>query len=84
LIVEKFVFSVVPIPLTAVIITMLRPAAIRAYSIEVAPDSFLRNFEISNIYQKLLADSVEAPAPETAKATLNIINFARVPDVRTS
>jgi hypothetical protein len=35
----------VPIPLTAARITMLRPVAIRQYSIAVAPDSLLRNLE---------------------------------------
>jgi hypothetical protein len=34
----KLVFSVLPIPLTATRITMLKPAAIRQYSIAVAPD----------------------------------------------
>jgi hypothetical protein len=38
---------VLPMPLTAVMITMLRPTAIRQYSIAVAPDSSSRNFENS-------------------------------------
>src|SRR5487761_2271712 len=41
------VLRVLPMPLTAVIITMLRPTAIRQYSMAVAPDSSLRNLEIS-------------------------------------
>jgi hypothetical protein len=39
------VLSVVPMPLTATTMTMLMPAAIRQYSIAVAPDSSLKNFE---------------------------------------
>src|ERR1700736_4906413 len=35
----KFVFSVLPMPLTAVMITIEMPAAIRPYSMAVAPDS---------------------------------------------
>jgi hypothetical protein len=33
----NFVLSVLPTPLTAVTITMLRPAAMRQYSMAVAP-----------------------------------------------
>jgi hypothetical protein len=33
---------------------MLRPVAIRQYSIAVAPDSLLRNFETSSHIRKLL------------------------------
>src|SRR5271169_2142661 len=36
-------FNWVPIPLTAVTITIEMPAAINAYSMAVAPDSFFRN-----------------------------------------
>jgi len=43
----KLVLRVPPMPLTAVRITMLRPTAIKQYSIAVAPDSLLRNFETS-------------------------------------
>jgi hypothetical protein len=43
----KLVLSVLPIPLTATTITMLRPAAMMQYSIAVAPDSSPRNLEIS-------------------------------------
>ena len=39
------VLRVPPMPLTAVMITMLMPAAIRQYSIAVAPESSSRNFE---------------------------------------
>jgi hypothetical protein len=49
----KFVFSVEPIPLTAVMITTLMPTAMRQYSIAVAPDSSLRNLEISRIAKTL-------------------------------
>jgi hypothetical protein len=41
----------VPIPLTAVMMTMLMPTAIRQYSIAVAPVSSSRNFEISRSIQ---------------------------------
>jgi hypothetical protein len=43
----KLVLSVLPIPLTATTITMLRPAAMMQYSIAVAPHSSPRNLEIS-------------------------------------
>jgi hypothetical protein len=39
------VLRLLPMPLTAVIITMLMPTAIRQYSMAVAPDSSLKNFE---------------------------------------
>jgi hypothetical protein len=39
----KLVFSLVPIVLTAAMMATEMPAAIRPYSIAVAPDSFLRN-----------------------------------------
>jgi hypothetical protein len=45
----KLVLRVLPIPLTAATMTMLIPTAIRPYSMAVAPDSSLKNFEISNI-----------------------------------
>lgn len=41
----KLLFSVEPMPLTATTITMLMPAAIRQYSMAVAPDSSPKNFE---------------------------------------
>src|SRR5579871_6397215 len=44
---ENLVLTVLPMPLTAVMITMLSPTAIRQYSIAVAPDSSSRNREIS-------------------------------------
>ena len=40
---ENVVLSLVPMPFTAVIMTTAMPAAIRAYSMEVAPESSLRN-----------------------------------------
>src|ERR1700730_4231380 len=40
---SKFVFRVEPIPFTAVMITIEIPAAIRPYSIAVAPDSSDKN-----------------------------------------
>ena len=43
---EKVVFKSVPTALTAAIIAIEMPAAIKPYSIAVAPDSFFRN-EIS-------------------------------------
>jgi hypothetical protein len=53
----KPVLRELPMPLTAVMITMLRPTAIRQYSIAVAPDSSFRNREINCSIQKLpLAD----------------------------
>jgi hypothetical protein len=51
----KLVLRVVPMPLTAATITMLRPAAIRQYSMAVAPDSSLRNLEISCCIQNSFA-----------------------------
>src|ERR1700744_2815754 len=57
LIVVNLALRVLPMPLTAVMITMLRPTAIRQYSIAVAPDSSFRNREINCSIQKLpLAD----------------------------
>jgi hypothetical protein len=47
LIAMNLVLSAAPMPLTAVIMTMLMPHAISEYSIAVAPDSSLRNFEDS-------------------------------------
>ena len=41
----NIVLSCEPMPFTAVIITMLMPAAIKPYSIAVAPDSSVKNFE---------------------------------------
>src|SRR5438876_8442811 len=49
------VLRVPPMPLTAVMIMMLMPAAIRQYSIAVAPESSSRNFEISRPISKLLS-----------------------------
>src|SRR6266702_2821524 len=46
LIVLKLVLSWVPTPCTAVIMAMAMPAAIRPYSIAVAPDSLLKNLKI--------------------------------------
>jgi hypothetical protein len=42
---SKFVFRVEPIPLTAVMITIEMPAAIKPYSMAVAPDSSFRKRE---------------------------------------
>jgi len=44
--VPKVVLSAVPTPFTAVIIAIAIPAAIRPYSIAVAPVSFLMNFKM--------------------------------------
>jgi len=44
LIVAKFVLSWLPTPLTAAMIAIAMPAAMRPYSIAVAPDSSFRNF----------------------------------------
>jgi hypothetical protein len=46
LIVPKVVLSLLPTPFTAVMIAIAIPAAIRPYSIAVAPDSFLMNFKM--------------------------------------
>ena len=43
LMVSKFVLSLVPRPFTAVMIAIAIPAAIRPYSMAVAPDSSLKN-----------------------------------------
>jgi hypothetical protein len=43
LIVSKLVLSLVPRPFTAVMIAIAIPAAIRPYSMAVAPDSSLKN-----------------------------------------
>jgi hypothetical protein len=42
----KVPLSAVPTPFTAVMIAIAIPAAIKPYSMAVAPDSFLRNFKI--------------------------------------
>ena len=57
LIVLKLVLRVLPIPFTAVIITMLRPTAIRQYSIAVAPASSFKNLEISCSIQNSCSQS---------------------------
>ena len=44
----KLVLSCVPTPCTAVMIAIAMPAAIRPYSMAVAPDSSLKNFEMSD------------------------------------
>jgi hypothetical protein len=44
----KVVLSDVPTPFTAVMIAIAMPAAIRPYSMAVAPDSSLKNFEMSD------------------------------------
>jgi hypothetical protein len=41
----KTELRLVPIPLTAAIIAIAIPAAIRPYSMAVAPDSFVRNLK---------------------------------------
>jgi hypothetical protein len=46
LIVVKLLLSWVPTPCTAVMIAMAIPAAIRPYSIAVAPDSSLKNVKM--------------------------------------
>jgi hypothetical protein len=43
LMVSKFVLSLLPRPFTAVMIAIAIPAAIRPYSMAVAPDSSLKN-----------------------------------------
>jgi hypothetical protein len=45
----KLVLSLVPIVLTTAMMATEMPAAIRPYSIAVAPDSFLRNATIFDI-----------------------------------
>jgi hypothetical protein len=59
----KLVLRVVPMPLTAAMIMMLMPTAIRQYSIAVAPDWSRRNFEntcrIQNSYQRFAGFSSE-------------------------
>jgi hypothetical protein len=42
------VLSELPTPLTAVMMAMAMPAAIRPYSMAVAPDSFLKNDKMSD------------------------------------
>ena len=51
----NLVLSVVPMPLTAVMITMLMPAAIRAYSMAVAPHSSATNCANNRRIEKLLS-----------------------------
>jgi hypothetical protein len=58
----KLVLTVLPMLLTAVTITMLRPAAIRQYSMAVAPDSSRRNLEISCRIQNSLGAPI-SPTP---------------------
>src|SRR4051812_16466227 len=49
LMVSKFVLSLLPRPFTAVMIAIAIPAAIRPYSMAVAPDSSLRNDLMINV-----------------------------------
>src|SRR5882724_10883442 len=72
----NLVLSAVPMLLTAVMITMLRPTAIRQYSMAVAPDSSRRNLEISCRIQSSCAARV-APAP-VALRNLGCIGCQRV------
>jgi hypothetical protein len=46
---ENVVFSLLPTPLTAAMIATEIPAAIKPYSMAVAPDSFFRNATILEI-----------------------------------
>jgi hypothetical protein len=62
----NLVLRVLPMPLTAVTITMLRPAAIRQYSMAVAPDSSLRNLEINCCIQNSFGTPPQDPAPPDA------------------
>ena len=48
LMLSKVPLNEVPTPLTAVMIAMAMPAAIRPYSMAVAPDSFFKNFKMSD------------------------------------
>src|SRR5258708_719671 len=72
----NLVLRAVPMLLTAVMITMLRPTAIRQYSMAVAPDSSRRNLEISFRIQSSCAARV-APAP-VALRNLGCIGCQRV------
>jgi hypothetical protein len=58
----KLVLRLLPIPFTAVRITMLKPAAIMQYSMAVAPDSSLRNLEVSCSIQNSCRQKARAPA----------------------
>ena len=50
-------------PFTAARITMLKPTAIRQYSMAVAPDSSLRNLEINCSIQNSLSPKRRSPLP---------------------
>jgi hypothetical protein len=50
----NLVFSLLPIPFTDVMMTSAMPAAIRAYSIAVAPVSSAQNFRTNVIMRKRL------------------------------
>src|SRR4029077_9616766 len=66
----KLALRLVPMPLTAVRITMLKPTAIRQYSMAVAPDSSLRNLEINCCIQNSCAQRLASSA---TPANLNSI-----------
>ena len=59
----NFVLSAVPMPLTAVTITMLMPAAMMQYSMAVAPHSSSTNRANNRRIDKLLSTLPGIPAP---------------------
>src|SRR6516162_11561832 len=63
----NLLLRLVPRPFTATMIAIEMPAAIRPYSMAVAPDSSLQNFEISFIVLPL-----SAPEPRAARSSENI------------
>jgi hypothetical protein len=62
-------FMVVPRPFTTVMIASAMPAAIRPYSIAVAPESSVQNFKIMRFKSRLLFHFKLCGLPNTRKST---------------
>src|SRR3954469_6886768 len=65
----NFSFIVVPRPFTTVMIASAMPAAIRPYSIAVAPESSVQNFKIMRFKFRLLFYFKLCGLPNTRKCT---------------
>jgi len=65
----NFSFMVVPRPFTTVMIASAMPAAIRPYSIAVAPESSVQNFKIMRFKSRLLFYFKLCGLPNTRKCT---------------
>jgi len=65
----NFSFMVVPRPFTTVMIASAMPAAIRPYSIAVAPESSVQNFKIMRFKSRLLFHFKLCWSSNTRKST---------------